>query len=57
MIQNEKDRLDCLKLAVSLFIPKNQMKPDEVSKHVIDAATAFVQFVENPSPASTEDKG
>ena len=47
MIQDEKDRLDCLKLAVSLFIPKNQIAPKDVAEHILKTARAFVDFIED----------
>ncbi|WP_315833924.1 hypothetical protein [Bradyrhizobium prioriisuperbiae] len=44
MIAQEKDRLECLKLAVTLFIPK-QVAPEKLAAQVVLAAEMFHSFV------------
>lgn len=46
MIPAEKDRMECLRLAVTLMIPKSSgMRTAELAAQVLDAARQFHQFV------------
>lgn len=46
MIPSEKDRLECLRLAVGLFQPRaSAMKTDDLASAVVKAAEEFHAFV------------
>ena len=46
MIPSEKDRLECLRLAVMLYVPKSsQLSPGEIVVRVTAAAEAFHEFI------------
>lgn len=50
MIPSDKERFECLRLAVSLFIPigsKGDIKAALIHSYVIDAAKAFYEFTTN----------
>lgn len=52
MIAEDKDRLDCLKLAVSLVIPRQGVTNDKMADTVIDAAKKFYEFVSTQNEKS-----
>jgi len=45
MIPIEKDRLECLRLAVSLVIPRHTVTADKVADLVVQTAERFHKFV------------
>ena len=46
MIPQDRDRFECLKLAVTLLVPKsNQSAPADLIRQVLLAAGLFVDFV------------
>lgn len=50
MIQQDKDRLECLRLAVQLFVPigaKGGVKAELIHSYVTDAARKFYEFTTN----------
>lgn len=50
MIVSEKDRLECLKLAVALVIPRHTIGADKLATEVLAAAQKFFEFI-----SKTED--
>lgn len=45
MIAEDKDRLECLRLAVQIFMPKaNGTSNDKVADMVVDTAVKFYKF-------------
>jgi len=45
MIKEDQDRLDCLRLAVQLIMPRsNGMPPKDSTKAALDAAREFYAF-------------
>lgn len=50
MIPSEKDRLECLKLAVSLVIPRHNIGQEKLAETVLQTAQQFFAFI-----SKTED--
>ncbi len=45
MIPSDKDRFECLKLAVSLILPRQGLAIDKLADLVVQAAEKFHKFV------------
>lgn len=60
MIPDDKDRLECVRMAMALFIPRtNNIKADDIADHVIAAARKFYDFATGsnqvPPPKSIKE--
>ncbi len=45
MIPSDKDRFECLKLAVGMFVNRQTVGAEKVADHVVQAAEKFYKFV------------
>lgn len=50
MIPSEKDKMDCLRLAVSVIIPRHTVEARSAADMIVTMAAKFYEFVSKDEP-------